>query len=168
MRPRGCGVARLAALFRREACHEPSEPVDRAFEWRRHLERAFERREHRDQIAPGLHHPRRPIDDLCPADVDAVTELTHVCSELDQLDRAAIKPFPERHDRLGPLVQPLSNLQHPTSNTSDLLAKLEDPIELTGRRTRKPGDRAEVGQNAVDDRLGRLDGEAQEAQHRSQ
>ena len=64
---------------------ESAEPVDRALERRRHLERPLEGREHRDQLGAGLDDLAGSVGDFAPADVDPVTEVTHRIAELEQL-----------------------------------------------------------------------------------
>ena len=146
--------------------HQPAEAVDRALQRRRHLERPLERRHHRDQLRAGLDHLARPVDDLATAIIDPPAG-SRISSRARPAPRATIQPLAEGHERLRPLIEPLGDLEHLSSDRRDLLAELEDPIELCRRRAGYPRHRAEVGDDPVHHDVGGFDGEAEEAQCQS-
>jgi hypothetical protein len=132
---------------------EPAEPVDRALERRRHLERSLKRRQDRDQLGPGVDDLTGAVSDLAPARVDPVAEITHRVAKLEQLARPNVEALAERHDRLGPLVEPLRDEQDLAADLRDLLPEFHDPIKPARCLPGGSDDRADVVQDAADDRL---------------
>jgi len=177
-----------------QAVDEAPEAVDRTLKRGRELKRAFERRQDRDEFGRGLDHRACLTRDLGSARVDAVAELMHPDTEVDQLAGAAVEPRPELEDGLGarvepcpeyenrggafvepfaehenlcgPLIEPYGDLEHGAADIGDLLAEFEHPVELGGGGPRGASDRRQVREHSVDDRLGRVERDAENAQHR--
>ena len=148
----------------RQPIDEAAEPIDRALQRGRHLECPLECRQHRDQLVAGLDDPVRAVHDLAAPAVDPMPDLAHAPAHLDQFVGPHVESFAEHHDRVGPLVEPLCDLEQAPPDRRDLLAELQQAVELRRRQSGQAGHGGQVREHPVDHRLWRLDGETENAQ----